>query len=78
MMRAYLKISGVVFGVIALLHLVRLLLGWPAQIASWVVPLWLSWLAFFATGVLSVWAFRLLCQAPPRTGTGSSSSIEEN
>ncbi|MSQ88872.1 MAG: hypothetical protein EXR32_06300 [Betaproteobacteria bacterium] len=77
-MRVYLQITSVVFGVIALLHLVRLLLGWPAQIAGWVVPLWLSWLAFFATGALSVWALRLLGQLGPRTGTGSSASVGEN
>ncbi len=64
-MRAYLLISGVVFGVIALLHIARLLLDWPAQIAGWDVPLWLSWLAFAAAGVLSVWAFRLVGQARP-------------
>jgi hypothetical protein len=64
-MRAYLQISGVVFGAIALLHVARLLLGWPAQIAGWAVPLWLSWLAFPAAGVLSFWAFRLVGQARP-------------
>jgi hypothetical protein len=64
-MRAYLQISGVVFGVVALLHVARLLLGWPAQIADWAVPLWISWLAFPAAGLLSVWAFRLVGQARP-------------
>ena len=29
-MRAYLQVFGVVFGVIALLHMARLLLDWPA------------------------------------------------
>jgi hypothetical protein len=64
-MRAYLQISGVVFSVIALLHAARLLLGWPAQIAGWAVPLWISWLAIPAAGVLSFWAFRLVGQARP-------------
>jgi len=62
-MRAYLQISGVVFGVIALLHVARLLLGWPAQIADWPGPLWISWLAIPAAGVFSFWAFRLAGQA---------------
>jgi hypothetical protein len=65
-MRAYLQISGVVFGAVALLHVVRQLLDWPAQIAGWAVPLWLSWLAIAATGVLSFCAFRLVGQARPR------------
>ncbi len=64
-MRAYLQISGLVFGVVALLHVARLLLGWPAQIAGWDVPVWLSWLAFAAAGVLSFWAFRPVGQARP-------------
>ena len=59
-MRAYIQISGVVFGVIALLHIVRLFLDWPAQIAGWAVPLWISWIAIFAAGALCIWAFRLV------------------
>lgn len=64
-MRTYLQISGVVFGVIALLHVFRLLLGWPAQIAGWAVPSWISWVAILAAGALSLWAFRLLGQVRP-------------
>ena len=52
-MRGYLQISGVIFGVIALLHVVRLLLDWPAHVAGWAVPLWISWVAILATGTLS-------------------------
>ena len=62
-MRAYAQISGVIFGVIALLHIVRLVLDWPAQIAGWAVPLWISWIAIFAAGALCVWAFRLAARA---------------
>ena len=64
-MRGYLQISGVIFGVIALLHVLRLLLEWQAQVAGWAVPLWISWVAIFAAGTLSFWAFRLLGQAQP-------------
>ena len=62
-MRAYIQISGVVFGVIALLHVFRLLLDWPAQVAGWVVPLWVSWIAILAAGALSAWAIFLLGHA---------------
>jgi hypothetical protein len=64
-MRGYLQISGVIFGVIGLLHVVRLLLDWPAQVAGWAVPLWISWVAILAAGTLSFWAFRLLVRAGP-------------
>ena len=65
-MRAYLQVSGAVFGVMALLHIVRLLLDWSAQVAGWAVPLWVSWIAILAAGALCVWAFRLARQARPR------------
>ena len=64
-MRSYIQISGVVFGVIALAHVVRLLLDWPAQVAGWAVPTWISWIAMFAAGALCVWAFRVAGRAPP-------------
>ena len=59
-MRTYIQVSGVLFGVIALLHMVRLLLDWPAQIAGWDVPLWISWVAIVAAGALCAWAFSVL------------------
>ena len=63
-MRTYIQITGAVFGVIALVHVVRLILNWPAQIADWVVPIWLSWVAILVAGALCVWAFRLVGRAP--------------
>ncbi len=62
-MQAYLWISSAVFGLIALLHILRLLLQWPAQVADWTVPIWVSWIAFGAAAALSIWAFRLVRQA---------------
>ena len=59
-MRAYLWISGIIFGIISLLHAARLTWDWPAEIAGWAVPLWLSWIAFVATGALCAWAVKLL------------------
>jgi hypothetical protein len=58
-MRAYLLVSGVLFGVIALVHAARLALGWPAQVADWTVPLWISWIGLLAPGALCIWALRL-------------------
>ena len=59
-MRAYVQISGVLFGVIALAHLVRLFRHWPIDLAGHAVPLWVSWLGLLLAGVLSVWALRLV------------------
>ena len=59
-MKAYLGISGTIFGVVALVHAFRLAYGWPAQIGTWSVPLWISWAGLLAPGALSVWAFWLI------------------
>lgn len=59
-MRAYVQISGLIFGVIALAHLVRLFRHWPIDLAGHMVPLWVSWLGLLLAGVLSVWALRLV------------------
>lgn len=64
-MRAYLRISSTVFGLIALAHLLRLLRHWPAQIAGQSVPTWASVVAVVLTAGLSVWAIRLLAPARP-------------
>ena len=63
-MRAYLAVSGSLFGLIALLHLLRLLLHWPAVVAAWTVPLWVSGLGLVIAGSLSLWAFRLVGKLP--------------
>ena len=64
-MRAYLQISGALFGLIALAHLHRLLRHWPVDLAGHMVPLWASWVGLLLAGGLSIWAFRLV-RATPR------------
>jgi len=43
--KAYNTITAVLFLVIAVLHLLRIIVGWPAQIGGLDIPLWASWLA---------------------------------
>jgi hypothetical protein len=64
-MRAYLQISGALFGLIALAHLLRLFRHWPVDLAGFMVPLWVSWLGLLLAGGLSIWALRLM-RAMPR------------
>jgi hypothetical protein len=64
-MRAYLQISGALFGLIALAHLLRILRHWPIDLAGLIVPLWASWLGLMVAGSLSIWAVRLM-RAMPR------------
>jgi hypothetical protein len=64
-MKAYLGVSGAIFGMVAVLHVIRLLLDWPARIGTWSVPMWVSWAALLLAAGLCVWAFRLLDASRP-------------
>jgi len=58
--KAFLAVSGTIFGIIAILHLARIVFGWPAQIGSVRVPTWASWLSLLVAGYLAITAFILL------------------
>jgi hypothetical protein len=58
-MKSYLLVSGVIFGAVTLLHVLRLAYAWPAQIGGWTVPLELSWVGLVVAGALCAWAFTL-------------------
>jgi hypothetical protein len=63
-MRAYFQISGGLFGLIALAHLLRLFRHWPIDLAGHMVPMWASWLGLVLAGGLSIWALRLMRAIP--------------
>lgn len=54
----YTLVSGVVFGVVALLQFVRATAGWAVQIGPLNVPVWCSWIFVILAGSLAIWAFR--------------------
>jgi hypothetical protein len=58
MRNTYLLVSGIVFGMVALLQFVRAINQWPVQVQAFVVPIWFSWIAGALTALLCVWAFR--------------------
>jgi hypothetical protein len=55
----YLTLASAIFALVALAHLVRALLNWPISIDGWIVPIWLSWLAFVVAGALSWFGWSL-------------------
>jgi len=57
--RTYLTVAGIVFGIVALAHLLRLFTGAEVNIAGWIVPLWLSWIGTVLAAYLSYMSFRL-------------------
>ncbi len=52
----YRLISGIVFTVICLAHLLRNLSGWTFVFGPYTIPPVLSWVAFLGAGVLSGWS----------------------
>ncbi len=54
----YAVVSGVVFGIVAVIQAGRGLNQWPVHVGTLEVPVWASWVAMVAAGSLCVWAFR--------------------
>lgn len=55
--KAFNAVAGILFGLVAFLHALRLLFGWPAIIGSWAVPAWVSGAALVLAGWLTYSAF---------------------
>jgi hypothetical protein len=54
----YAVVSGVLFGVIAVLQAVRALNQWPVVVGGLDIPVGVSWVAMVIAGSLCLWAFR--------------------
>lgn len=54
----YQTVSGLVFGIVALLQLFRAVRQLPVQVGMTTVPVWASWVAVIVAGGLCLWAFR--------------------
>ena len=59
-MRSYLLVSGILFGAVALAHLLRLIYAWPVQLGAETVPMWISVIGLVVAGALCAWAFALV------------------
>ncbi len=57
--RIFLLIAGVVFGLVALAHVLRIVFGWSVVIQDFPVPMWASWIAVIVMGYLAYEGFRL-------------------
>jgi hypothetical protein len=52
-------VAGVIFAVVALLHLVRIFAEWTVIIGDWSVPKSVSWIALIVAGGLALVGLRL-------------------
>jgi hypothetical protein len=53
------RITCTIFGIIAIIHLLRIITGVPVLIDSWSLPMWVNWMGLVATGFLCFWFWRL-------------------
>jgi hypothetical protein len=52
-------VAGIIFAVVALLHLVRIFMDWPVIVGDWSIPMWASWIALVVAGGLALLGLRL-------------------
>jgi hypothetical protein len=57
--RTFNVVASVIFALVALLHLLRIYMGWPIVIGSWTAPMWVSWIGLVVGGGLSYFGLSL-------------------
>ena len=55
----WLRIAGTIFGIVAIVNLLRIVTGVPVLIGCWSLPVWSNWMDLLATGFLCFWLWRL-------------------
>jgi hypothetical protein len=58
--KSYLIVSTFIFALVALVHLIRLTLGWPVLLGTWSVPLWVSVPAVLVSALIALWGLTLV------------------
>jgi uncharacterized membrane protein YhaH (DUF805 family) len=62
--KTYMTVTATLFLVMAIVHLLRIILGWQVEIGGFSIPFWVSWLAVPVAGALAY------CKHPPSTAAG--------
>jgi hypothetical protein len=57
--KTFSTLAGTIFALVALLHALRIYMGWPVVIGAWTAPMWLSWIGLVITAALSYFGLRL-------------------
>lgn len=60
--KSYCTVSGILFALVALAHLLRIINGMAVQVDDYAVPMAVSWIGFIVPAALAIWAFRLTRQ----------------
>lgn len=58
----YSLMGGVIFGVVAIVHVLRLAFHLPVHVGEFDIPMWGSWIGAFVTGLLCFLGFMTACR----------------
>jgi len=58
--KAYVIVSTFIFAFVAIMHLLRLTLGWSVQLGMTSVPLWVSVFAALVSASIAIWGLMLV------------------
>jgi hypothetical protein len=61
--RTFCTLAAAIFAVIALLQLIRIVMGWSVTLNGVDVPFWASWIAVALAGALSFAGFRAVMRS---------------
>lgn len=57
--KLYCTVSGGLFSLVALAHLLRLVYGVSIEVDDYEIPMLASWIGFVVPGALAYWAFQM-------------------
>ena len=57
--KTFFIVAGIIFALVALVHLARIYMDWPVVIGEWSVPIWVSWIGLVVAGGLAIFGLRL-------------------
>jgi len=55
--KTYMMVTATLFLVMAIIHLLRIILGWQVEIGGLSIPFWVSWLGVLVAGALAYFGF---------------------
>jgi len=58
----YCLVSGILFAIVAIAHLLRILNGMSVHVDDYAVPMAVSWIGLIVPALLASWAFRIRAQ----------------
>ena len=57
--KKYCLVSGAIFSLVALAHLLRIVNGMSIRVNDYAVPMWVSWIGLIVTAGLAFWSFQI-------------------